>query len=318
MTLPQLQKTIHSFIDHPDQLGLQLFFVIKSGQDFELLEPALDSKELEPALKKDFLEEIGQQFFAQGENDDLELQDLNTAEATDRRTIYHIVAGEIPMAASLLKGMQDETHIKKYDPKNHDFTSIWGIVAKIGHDGHHLYLFKRNYPVNVVKKGIAYPLFFAQGALQLEKKELLKISSKFEWLSHKKDLFILNKNEFESSFEYVYAVETKANAAIDLILDAKIISDGTKLYDLSKQRNAVKKIISISGSNPVLKKSPRQIVTFAKKYGFPLQLSEDKKTIELHNQKEARNLLKLFNDDLLLSELSDTKYDSRGKQKLNL
>ena len=90
------------------------------------------------------------------------------------------------------------------------------------------------------------------------------------------------------------------------------------LYDLSKKRNAVKKIISISGSNPVLKKSPRQIVTFAKKYGFPLQLSKDKKTIELHNQKEARNLLKLFNDDLLLSELSDTKYDSRGKQKLNV
>ena len=318
MTLDTVQKDIATLLANSDGLGLQLYFVFKTSDKFEVYEPALDNEELEPALKKDFLSEIRMQFMVPKEEENLELISLNTAEATDRKTIYHIKSSEIPQAKKLFSVVKLESDIPKYNPSEHELTQVWGLVIKIAESSQTIYLFKRNYSVNVIKSGKTYPLFFNQGALQLEKKELLKVSAKFEFMYLKDSLLILNKDEFETSFDYIYAVEEKANSAIDVILASKIIADGSRLYNLSKQRNHVKKIISIKADNPVFKKTAKQIASFAKKYGYIISLSDDKTRLELKNQKEAKSLLKLFNDDLLLSELSNTKYDSRGKHKIDI
>ena len=279
MTKANLKVELLTITENLKEIGLQLFFVFKEEENFEVYQPALDSEVLEPSLKKDYIDEIKSELLPQN--------------------------------------VKDESNIEAYKPGDHDLSRIWAVVIKIANADKVIYLFKKNYAVNVIKRGKVYPVFFANGALKLEEKELLKISKTFDFLYLQGELIILKKDDFERSFDYVSAVEKRANACIDLILESNILDDASKIYDLAQKRGDVKKILSIKADNPVLKKSPKQIASFAKKYGMEISLSEDKLKLELKNQKEAKALLKIFNDDYLISEMTKNRYDSKGKLKVD-
>lgn len=316
MTKANLKTRLLTITENPDNSGLQLFFVLKQGDSFELLQPALDSEVLEPKLKKDFIKEIKDELLPENEDWEYEYESLNIAEATDKRRVYHIRASEIPMAKALFDLATDEGNIGEYKPGDHELTTIWGIIIKLATPEKAIYIFKRNYPINVIKKDKFYPVFFTNGSLKLEEKELLRVSKSIDFLYLEGELIIIKKDDFERSFDYLAAVEARAKAGIDIILDSKLLLDASKVYDLAQKRGEVKKILSISADNPVFKKSARQIVNFAKKYGHVISISEDKTKLELKNQKEAKAFLKILNDDYLHSEMTENRYDSKGKQKV--
>lgn len=315
MTKEILLNHIEEFLADTKSYGISLKLIYSFDNEFYSNVPALDEKFLKPKLLKDFISVITATFSTKSEDNDFELVHANKGEATDRRTIYHISQSKIPVANNIFNAPDLELNTE-YQFKKQELSSIWGIVVTIGNSEKSISLFKKNYNVNVIKKTSTYQLFFESGALKIFNDDLLKLSHKFDVAIIKNELIIINKAEFEKHFEYVAAMESEANKKIDTIISSKLVDDSTKIYDLIKNKRTLKKILNIDENNPIFKTEPKKLASFAKKYKLDIELTEDKSKISIPNKKSAEVFVKLLNDDYLISELTKSLYDSRGKKKI--
>lgn len=311
-----LKNILLGFTSRKEKLGLELFFIFKDDE-LNLAEPALEITKLEPKLLSDFIIQVEKELLLEDEENEYILCDLNQAEISEQREVYYISNTEIPIANNLFEKVKNGNYVS-YSDHNHQLNQVWGIIMKIADSDGALYSFKKNYGMNIVKREGMHSVFWDSDALKLEEKNIFRVSKKFDCLLVSNKFIILDKQEFEKSFDYIDSVETKANTCIDYFISSKLLDDASKLYDLSKKRSFVKKIINIKADNPVFSKTPQQIVRFAKKYNLEISLSEDKNRLDLKNQREAKALLKVFNDDLLISELTKNMYESQGKHKVDL
>ena len=317
MTKEELINIIELFTADTSSYGADLYLIYKIDGVFYYTQPPLEEKELKPKLLKDYINVLKNMFLNKTDETDFEFIHLNKGEATDKHTIYHISYGSIPAAAKIFNATNADVKEGMEEEFKEKLSDIWGFIIKLGNSEKEITLFKKNYPINLIRKASTYQLFFKNNALQIFNNDLLKLSHKIDVVYINNELIVLDKKEFENHFEYIAAMEKEANKKIDTIIDSKIVEDVTKIYDLIKKKSTLKKILNIDQNNPIFKVEPKKIATFAKKYKLDIELNEDKTKISITSKKAAEVFVKLLNDDYLISELTKLLYDSRGKTKLS-
>lgn len=310
-----LQSTLTEILSS-QELAIELYFVYRNNDSFSIVLPDLELQELQPKLLKDYIAELKHQFIEREDEYEYDLLHLDSPEASDRKRIYYEERSNIPTAQSLYNNYSNSGNILEYDESEHDLTRIWGILIKIADTENQITIFKRSYPINVLKKNKTSGIFFNRGSFQLLDHEVLKITSSFDFIYLQEHLIICNGREFEKDFDYIRAVKNKALTVLDNLNNTNLFTDTQKIFDLIDRGKQIKKIINIKPDNPVLSKSVAEIHNFARSYQISISLSEANDKIELKNQKEAIAFIKLLNDDYLKSELSGFKYDSKGKSKI--
>ena len=315
MDKSQFQSNILELIEG-ENLGLELMFVYKEEEDFEIVKPALDIKKLEPKLLKGYLKKI-RNLCIETEENEYDLVNLDTFEANTKREVYYYNRVAIPLADKLYKEFTNAASVIDYDKNAHTLTGIWGIAVKIANEEKSVYLFRKNFPFNVIKKDKFYSIFFNNGALQLLEDEFLKITDDIDFIYTQNDkLVIFEKKIFEKYFNYHKAVETRAKNNLDILLNTGLFTTVTKLFDLVERGRETKRLLSINAGNPALSKTAKEIADFATKYQHKISLNDKEELIDFKSQKEAITFLKILSDDFLLSELTNNKYDAKGKEKV--
>jgi hypothetical protein len=167
-----------------------------------------------------------------------------------------------------------------------------------------------------LKKDVTYGLIFSNNMLKLFDKDLLRLSKRFDVMLIENDLIILNRSEFEKSFDYVGAMQSTASTKITAIQNSKLIADIEKIRELSSNKRTLKKLLNINPDSKILQKQPSQIIRLAKKYKVVFEMTDDGTQLDIKTKKAAIAFVDMLNDDFLKSEFSDGLYKIRGKSPI--
>ena len=254
-------------------------------------------------------------------NDDLNLISLSSA---DDRTnaLYQYDLDDVPIALDQLKTILHNEDFASFNLKTDDLSHLEGILILLGNNEKQLAIYKHQYPITLLKKGSGYNLMKPKDGNRFKKldTDILKISSKFEFLKINGEYYILDIKALEKFFGFHDAVKNVAEKGLGNIKETKLVMNcdvfDARLDDITFSR----KLVKSANDSPVLGKIPnKQVISFTNNHPALKGLfkySEDGTQLNLTTKRSQDLFLKLLNDDFLQSELTKLFYDSIAKDSV--
>jgi hypothetical protein len=312
MTKQTLLEHLRYFFENRPAINLELYVLYLRDSALHAYRPALEERQLRPRLLDDFLAEVRAQFYAPVAP--YELASVHTPEASDADQVFYAGYLEIPRAAAVF-GPATRGQDLPYEGEEATLSGIWGFVIRVGNSERSLYLFKKNQAFNVIGRDKYYHLFFSNKALTLLNRDTIRLNHTFDVMLLEDHLLILNRKEFERSFDYVKAMQQRALEKIRAIEKLGIVENVGKLAGMVENMRTLRKLLAIDMGNVVLHTPPEKIADFCRAYNIDLKFTPENK-IALNTKKSAEQFVKLLNDDYLRSELTQLLYDSKGKKRI--
>lgn len=249
-------------------------------------------------------------------NDDTRLKNIDNYNDEDAKSIHYFTLDNIIDDISNLFLMND---IK---PFSDEMSNIESIVIKLNiNEENYCLLYKKLAPIHLLQKDKLSMFSFNDGMLQEVSQDILKLDNNFHFLAIDKKVFIFNFNILEKYFKYEDVILQKAKTNIELLETIEFLEDLEKLKVLSKNKIFAKKLHNIHNSPVIniIKENPSKVESFVNNHSELkdfFDINNGKLYLKKQTKKNAEKLIKLLNDDLIQSELTDIMYETINKEKM--
>lgn len=181
-------------------------------------------------------------------------------------------------------------------------------------------LYKKNYAINVLRRGKT--IFFTKHNENIDelKKDILKIDHSFQFMAIENNILIVNLSMLETQLGYDEVITKKAQETVELIASLDFLEDIAKLEEMVQTKKIAKKINLVKNSQvlDIIQSDINKVKTFIdniEDLKKSLKFTEDNK-LKLNSKIGVERFLKLLDDAYLRSELTETLYDSLNKEKI--
>lgn len=181
-------------------------------------------------------------------------------------------------------------------------------------------LYKKNYAINVLRRGKT--IFFTKHNENIDelKKDILKIDHSFQFMAIENNILIVNLSMLETQLGYDEVITKKAQETVELIASLDFLEDIAKLEEMVQAKKIAKKINLVKNSQvlDIIQSDINKVKTFIdniEDLKKSLKFTEDNK-LKLNSKIGVERFLKLLDDAYLKSELTETLYDSLNKEKM--
>lgn len=319
MTSEELRSEINRILSN-EPISAELYLVFKEDGQYTLRLANVEDKNTEPALRELFVDAI-QKLIIQDK--EWELRELSDADERDH-VIYHY-DDECYPGISWLKQFNIKDAVKeteKLNPSKDARNHLFGYLVYIGTMEHGIVLFKKYYPVLLLKQA---SILFFWGSQQLKKvsEDMLRLNGDFQLFQLCGELYVRDVEVLEKHMGYATRLQKSAAQAVQVIADMGIVENVDILKDGMNEPSFVRKLARVLKSSPVLQKNipPERIIAFIDStpgLAGTIAYSDDRKKISLRSKKSRDVFLKVLNDDFLKSQLSQEFYEAKAKNKLDM
>lgn len=181
-------------------------------------------------------------------------------------------------------------------------------------------LYKKNYAINVLRRGKT--IFFTKHNENIDelKKDILKIDHSFQFMAIENNILIVNLSMLETQLGYDEVITKKAQETVELIASLDFLEDIAKLEEMVQTKKIAKKMNLVKNSQVlnIIQSDINKVKTFIdniEDLKKSLKFTEDNK-LKLNSKIGVERFLKLLDDAYLKSELTETLYDSLNKEKM--
>lgn len=317
----KLRKDISEIVDN-DASSVQLYFVLKNSttKEFDVKKASLETQNTEPEVSKLFIEAIRSDVI---DNDDLEERNLTEYDGI-KGPLYRYDYDEFPEEMSIIKDFNivDAVEYDTFDFENDDLKQLFGFFIYIGTMDEGVTLFKKHYPILLLRRDTFLLAFKANKRIEkMPSEELLKINGEYQIIKYSDEILVKDVNVMEKNLGFTDLIRKDAIDAVEQIDKIGLVDDVEVLKDSLDDITFVRKLARAMKTSPVFKKevSREKIIEFTKnteKLKDTFNYGEDGKTIRLATKKSKSDFIKLLNDDFLKSELTDEYYDARSKDQM--
>ncbi|RXZ81925.1 DUF4868 domain-containing protein [Paenibacillaceae bacterium] len=317
MIKTELITLLRETLLNEELITAELYFILKQDQ-VTLLRFIDIEGETQEELTKQFIEKINSELI---EEEALEL--ISISNADDRnKVLYEYDLDEVPEEIKLINTIIEDEDIPSFDFRNDELNQIRGIVVLISNNNHNLLLYKKHYPVSLIKKDntFTFKRIGNQKRFVSVEEDIVRINTNFEFLMIDGSLIIKELATLEKFFGFHEIIKKKAQECIVAIEQSGLLEDPDVLQELIDDISYSRKLTKVLSSSPVLNKIPTpSIIAFTDFYPAlkgQFQYNADKSRIMLTTKKAKHLFAKLLNDDFLQSELTKMFYDSLAKDTI--
>lgn len=310
MELKDVQSKIQSIILSKNIPGLKVFAYVKSNEELQLKKLLTDDKlnrkilqMLVPIVEKLFLD------------DSLELDSCDNI-ADKRKILYEFNQTEKFYPFNLPENLNEITGVFSQEMVE----NIKGLFFRFNMNDDAIWFYQHIYHVRLVKKSKSiFALMTHNNIFTPFNKDFFNIDSRIDLLIINNRIITQNVDLLQREFGFDAYIRSEAEATINLIDSIGILSDISKLFsfeDKEKLTNA-KKLLRAKNS-PVLTMKKDALINGLKnhrRYKNIFEFKDDK--IVVNSQKMVNEFVKMLNDDIVRSELTNTDYDSASKAQLD-
>lgn len=202
----------------------------------------------------------------------------------------------------------------------YDNETIEGFIFKYGTESEYLILYQQFYSINLTNKDktiMGYiEIISGKPQFKLVENNILKFT-------HNIDILILNKyvisDKFkilEHNFGFQNYIDNISNNVKNEIANIEMLEETDKVNNFFNDYEFKKKLVKIKGSK-VLKMNREEIlrrVSTDNIYNKIIKIENGK--IKIESKKDFNNFMKLLNDDILISNITNTTYDTTAKTEM--
>jgi hypothetical protein len=243
------------------------------------------------------------------EENDFRLDSIDNFNDEDAKVIYYFDNQNILDSIKILFEIKDD--LETFNFKKDKLSNTNGIIIRLGlNKEENVVLYKKLSTIHLLQQAKTLMLISSNEQLDIIKQDILKLDNKFHFLNVDNKVFVINFNILEKS---------KSN--IELLETIEFLEDLDKLKELSKNKTFAKKLHNINKSAviDIMKDNPSKVETFINSHNELkdfFSIKNRKLYLKKQTKKNAEKLIKLLNDDLIHSELTEIMYETLNKAKL--
>lgn len=316
MNLASLIKMLESIFNGENPISLQMYILLNEGNEVQIKRAGIDD-EVTEGLKNQFANYANHKFI---QNDEVQLVNLSSGDGR-KNVAYLYDYNQIPNGLELLKDIKPNMDHPNYNFSEDDFSKISGFAFLIGNENEQIVIYKKHYPVNLLKRDTILRIYKSHERLVKLHDTVLSLNETFEIMKIKDDLIIVNTKMLERYFGFEEIIRAAAEESLGLIEKSDIVADINVLRMLSGELRYAKKIVRINRNSPVLKLPKKTILDFISKHPIlhkKLKINDQGDKLALDTKVSQELFVKLLNDDFLKSELTELYYDSQAKDSMLL
>lgn len=202
---------------------------------------------------------------------------------------------------------------------NSEQSIIWlGYFIKLGNSENYVYLYQaRNNTLTLNNDKTFFIKRTVNNVFVSVDDEFLRIEKRIDVIILGNDIFSERINVLQRTFGLEKYIRKSAKAAIDKIAALNIMSSTEVFFRFESKLKNSKKLMKIKDS-PVLNMSKERLlkkINEIERYKSIINVQDNQ--IIVNTQKDVDNVLKLFGDAILKSELTDEEYETMIKVRLD-
>lgn len=313
MNKTEFLESLEFLYEEGNEIGLSIYFILKTENGFVKKQADVEQN-ANAKLKEQFLAFIDTEII---KNEDLIYTNLSTID--DRRNaVFFYDFDEVPDGLQVMGELIKEEQQDIFNFRTDDFNSIFGLVFLLGNESRKIALYKKHYPINLIKRDSMFGFGADSRLVELEG-EMIRISEKFEFLQIGDQIVVINLNTLEGYFGFETVIKNKAIANITIIESSGLLKNTQLLQDLANDVRYAKKIMRIKANSAVFQLNFIKIRDFIRhhpKLKLKVRFNFDGSRIALDTKVSAGLFLKMLDDDYLKSDLTDFLYETDRKSLL--
>jgi hypothetical protein len=314
MNKEEFLKELKFLFEDGNEIGLSVYFILKTEVGLIKRQADVD-QDVNTKLKDQFLTFIDEELI---KNEDLVFTNLSTVD--DRKNaIFSYDFDETPEGLEVMGELIDEEEQDIFNFNNDDFNSIFGFVILLGNETQKIALYKKHYPINIIKRDSN--IFGFRDATRLVdlEDEMIRISEKFEFIQIGDEIIVLDLNVLERYFGFETVIKNKAATNITIIENSGFLENTQLLQELANDVRYAKKLMKVKADSVVFQLDFNKIRDFIRhhpKLKRRVRFNFNGSKIVLDTKVSAGLFLKLLDDDYLKSDLTDFLYETDRKSIL--
>jgi len=237
---------------------------------------------------------------------------------SDKEVVEYVKREDVPYLDDVIPEILG-SNVQNFKMENAD--KITGYIVRVESDGKVLLLFKKYNSRRLLEKG-KLSIVLHQGRFEDLNDNILVLDGLYDAMLFLKEgedngsanVFIFNRTQFEFMFSFIDFYENEVTEQKDNIDEKNIISDSNTFIELCKtDSRKIKKFARIVKNGSFDKMDIDNIHEIVDKFG--LDLNFDGKGRVIVTDDNIWVVLRLLDDDHLISELTSSKYEARSKVK---
>ncbi|WP_110975568.1 anti-phage protein KwaB [Acinetobacter sp. WCHAc060042] len=252
-------------------------------------------------------------------NDDVVLKQLSDCD--ERRNVICEVDVELGAPFDLISSLdKTDGDFEVFNPSK-EIEHLKAFLIDIGTQEKQLLIYKHIYPLEIMKKS-RFAVVFNSNIMEKFTDQLLTISPSFQMVRTNEKTFVLDIPFIEKNAKFQQVTKEKATQACEVISKVEWLANAVAFEELVDDMSFARKLSRISADSPVIKKNipSEKILTFCK--NFPsvkgkIRFNDDDTKILLDTKVSKNIIIKIFLDDMLTSELTESHYESLAKDSVD-
>lgn len=310
MTTEIINEKINSIIDD-DKYGLEVYALL-CNDCFQIKKFQINS-ELENLLK----DKVKQLLLSCYLSDEFILDSINNI-SDNKKVFYEIEQNADYSPFSFLN--TNVSQLEKYSEKEQ--SRLKGFFLRINRNDSYIWIYQHKYPVTLINRSTTLLARLNGSVYEPLNCDVVKFDSKIDFIIVGNSIITKNISLLQNVFGFETYIRSESDKVIDTIRNLNFISDITALTNLNNQSKltTAKKLIKLKNS-PVLNIPKKDLYIKIKEHEIYSQLikfDEEGNKIVISSKKSVNDLLKLLNDEYLISRLTGTSYESTSKNVVNV
>ena len=200
--------------------------------------------------------------------------------------------------------------------KEDDQINLVGLLVKINKDNDVLWLYQHKYKMTRMdRKSFLYAILNGENCYESLEKDVFRIDHKFDFVIVDDFLTAKNWKLLQQNFGFEIYVRSVAAQKINEIEQMGIVADMTMLRNCGDNYIFAKKIMKLKDSKVLTLDRETLLNKVFDHPHYSSMLDKDQTTgnIKVATKKAVINLLKMLNDSILHSQLTEADYESANK-----
>lgn len=303
------KSTINNIMSSGTKHGLSVFAWLEVDS-----QPRLKKFLIDENLRNQLIKMLDKEVRDRYLTDDIEIDSSDNIE-DKRRVLYEFQQTETYAPFGIINGWREVSEQYVEADQKH----LRGLLFRVNRNDDDIWIYQRMYNVSLVKRSKSLLATVGKtNTYVLMDSDVLRIDPRIDVLVMGSVFYSSNIALLQKSFGFDSHIRSEAEKTIQLIDELGVVSDTEKIMafgDKETLSNA-KKLMKAKNS-PVLKMEKKDLLMKLRKHPrykdkFKIQNNQ----ILINSQRDAGEFIKMLNDDILRSELTDREYDSPSKKIL--
>lgn len=281
----------------------ELFCVVKKTDVYEVRK--LNSHEnLDTSIKNLISESVTTQFLSEDK------ECLDITQITSKKDVIYEANLE-DLAGLNFMSFND---VGDYVAEDGDFKAF---VVKVSNGEKGLYCFQYIYPTAYIKRYGKIPFFREQEQYREIHSNIMVLEGRIDFIVLENKVYVQNWKLLESKFGFTDFIKTSATETINSLKKLDLLENIDKLVNEANKKIPVCKQLMKAKNSAVFKRNRDLILNNAKNIEQYQSLFNENGKLVANTIASVKLFIKLLNDDMLYSKLTEESYDASDKVLIN-